>query len=99
MVRLLLLLVVAWVLWRLVRPLLLPGPPIGDRHDADARWDPYAILGVARGASAEDITRAYREQMKLYHPDRVAGLGAELQQVANQKTRDIQRAYEEIGRG
>lgn len=61
------------------------------------RWDPYAVLGVARGASADEITRAYRTQMKLYHPDRVADLGAELQEVAHRKAVDIQRAYEEIG--
>jgi len=60
------------------------------------RWDPYAVLGVRRGASREEVTRAYREQMKLYHPDRVNELGEELQRVAHQKTLDIQRAYKEV---
>jgi hypothetical protein len=62
-------------------------------------WDPYAVLGIARGASADEISRAYRQQMKLYHPDRVADLGAELQEVAHRRSVDIQRAYEEIGSG
>lgn len=62
-------------------------------------WDPYAVLGVRRGASREEIARAYREQMKLYHPDRVAGLGQELRRVAHEKTLDIQRAYEEVTSG
>lgn len=61
-----------------------------------AAWDPYAVLGVKRGASREELTHAYREQMKLYHPDRVAELGEELQRVAHQKTIEIQRAYEEL---
>jgi uncharacterized membrane protein YkvA (DUF1232 family) len=60
-------------------------------------WDPYAVRGVARGATAEEISRAYRTQMKLYHPDRVADLGVELQQVAHRKALEIQRAYDELG--
>ena len=61
-------------------------------------WDPYAVLGVQRGASRDQVTQAYREQMKLYHPDRVSQLGEELQRVAHQKSIDIQRAYKELSR-
>ena len=31
--------------------------------------DPYAVLGVPRGATQEDIKRAYRRQARLWHPD------------------------------
>ena len=61
--------------------------------ETDTPWDPYQILHVAPGASQDEITRAYRAQIKQYHPDRVADLGAELQQLAHQRTQDIQRAY------
>ena len=61
-------------------------------------WDPHAILGVTHGASPDDLTRAYRERLKEYHPDRVAGLGADLQDLAHRKTLDIQRAYSELTR-
>jgi uncharacterized membrane protein YkvA (DUF1232 family) len=73
-----------------------PRVPLSEPSGTSA-WDPYRVLDVPRGASAEEITRAYREQMKLYHPDRVAELGAELQHLAHEKSIDIQRAYEEIG--
>jgi len=57
------------------------------------------VLGIRRGASAAEIGHAYRAQMKLYHPDRVADLGPELRGVAHRKAVDIQRAYEELGSG
>jgi uncharacterized membrane protein YkvA (DUF1232 family) len=74
------------------RPRLEPAQP----EPALPGWDPYAVLDVRRGASADEITRAYREQMKRYHPDRVSGLGDELQAVAHRKTLEIQRAYAEL---
>lgn len=60
------------------------------------KWDPYAVLGIERGASRDQVTQAYRDQMKLYHPDRVAELGEDLRRVAHQKTIEIQRAYKEL---
>jgi hypothetical protein len=68
-----------------------------DDGGAQAPWDPYAVLGVRPGAARDEIRDAYRTQMKLYHPDRVADLGPELQAVAHRKSIEIQRAFEEIG--
>jgi len=62
-------------------------------------WDPYAVLGIRRDATADEVSRAYRAQMKLYHPDRVADLGPELREVAHRKAIDIQRAHEELRSG
>lgn len=34
--------------------------------------DPYAVLGVARDASADELKRAYRREALRWHPDRAA---------------------------
>lgn len=94
MIRWLLLLAVAFLVSRAVRRLLAPGQVAGKK--VSAAWDPYAELGVPPGASRDAITRAYHEQLKRYHPDRVADLGVELQQLAHQKTITLRRAYDEL---
>lgn len=60
------------------------------------RFDPYDILGVTPTASPKGIKSSYRNQMKLYHPDRVAHLGYALRELANRRTQDIQRAFEQL---
>jgi DnaJ like chaperone protein len=58
--------------------------------------DPHEVLGIQPGASEQEIKDAYRDKMKRYHPDRVSGLGEELQRVATEKTLEIQRAYDKL---
>jgi uncharacterized membrane protein YkvA (DUF1232 family) len=93
------LVVLLWGVWW-IRRRLARGRPQPETRDASPRapWDPHAVLGVERDASAEEITRAYRERMRSYHPDHVAHLGEELRELAHRKALEIQRAYEEIGR-
>src|SRR6056297_3858254 len=58
--------------------------------------DPYAVLGVRRGASRKEIQAAYREAVQRYHPDKVSHLGEEFQDLAKKKFVEIQQAYDQL---
>jgi DnaJ like chaperone protein len=53
-----------------------------------------AVLGLAEGASEEEIKQAYRALSMQYHPDKVQHLGAEFQRVAEAKMKEINAAYD-----
>ena len=54
----------------------------------------HDILGVKSNASLDQIRTAYRKKMALYHPDKVASLGAEFSVIAERMTKEINEAYE-----
>lgn len=58
----------------------------------------YAILGVKKSASDEEVKRAYRKLMSEHHPDKLManGLPEEMREYAKEKTQDIQQAYDKI---
>ncbi len=72
------------------------GPKPADPPRPEA-FDAYAVLGIARPASRQEIRAAYLARMKEYHPDKVAHLGEDLRELAEAKTREIQRAYKALG--
>ena len=51
--------------------------------------DPYEIIGVARGASADEIQKAYRKRAKKLHPDLNPG-----DQHAESKFKELAGAYD-----
>ncbi len=59
--------------------------------------DPYEVLGVPRGASADQVKSAYRALAKKYHPDNYTD--SPLQDVANEKMQEINEAYDSIMNG
>ena len=58
-------------------------------------FDAYAVLGLARGASALDVKQAYRKAALRWHPDKVRehGGGAEAEAEAERRFKQISRAH------
>jgi molecular chaperone DnaJ len=55
-----------------------------------AKRDYYEVLGVPKGASADEIKSAYRRLARQYHPD----VAKENPKVAEEKFKEISEAYE-----
>jgi len=66
-------------------------------HGVDYLIEYYALLGVERGASVEEIIKAYRTKQKQYHPDRFQGLAPELLGQAEDQSNLINEAYAVLG--
>jgi len=67
--------------------------------NADARWasaDPHVILGVRPGSDSSTIRNAYMELTRQYHPDKVARLAPEFQQLAEERMKTINSAYSRL---
>ena len=56
--------------------------------------DPYEVLGLKRGASDEEIKKAYRRLSRKYHPD--ANVNNPNAAEAEEKFKQVQAAYDQI---
>lgn len=56
--------------------------------------DPYSVLGVPRGASDEEIKKAYRTLSRKYHPD--ANINNPDKDKAEETFKQVQQAYNQI---
>jgi DnaJ-domain-containing protein 1 len=67
-----------------------------DEHEfrteaAQPSW--WETLNIDKNASPEQIKTAFRREISKYHPDRVEGLGIELQELAERKAKEFNLAY------
>lgn len=79
---------------RAIKHVSLPSPAPQAYHGDD----PYRILGIAEGLSAEELKRAYYHLCARHHPDHIRGLGlaVEYEQLATQQMTRINAAYTQI---
>lgn len=56
--------------------------------------DPYKILGVSPDATDDEVKKAYRNLARKYHPDKYRD--SDLADLASEKMKEINTAYEEI---
>ncbi|MGH6944742.1 MAG: TerB family tellurite resistance protein [Geminicoccaceae bacterium] len=68
------------------------------RHRRGDSADAYAVLGLSRSASDDQIKQTYRRLVREHHPDRLVakGLPEELVVQANKKLAAINAAYDRI---
>jgi len=59
----------------------------------------FKVLGVAPGASREEIKAAYYRMAQQYHPDKVATLAPEFRELAERRMKEINTAYDELQTG
>ena len=56
--------------------------------------DPWEMLGIDRDATRADIKKAYRTKLAGLHPDKVARMDPEIQDLARTRTVELREAYE-----
>ncbi len=56
----------------------------------------YKILEITKRATDAEVKKTYRKLVKKHHPDKLRHLGEEYQKGAEEKFRQIQKAYEQI---
>lgn len=56
----------------------------------------YQVLGVSKGASKDEIKKAYRELVKQNHPDKFSNASEQEKQYHENKLKEINEAYEKL---
>lgn len=94
LVRLLFAGLIIWVAGKFIRQAIdrsTAGP-----SKAQPTKDPYAILGISPNASEDEVKQAYHKAIGQHHPDKVAQMGEDIRNLADQKTKEILQAYQTI---
>jgi hypothetical protein len=73
-----------------------PEPEPAFEPEPEPAVDPWKVLGIPRGTSKDEARRAFRALVAQYHPDKVAHLAPEFQELAERKTRELLQAWEQL---
>ena len=63
------------------------------------QFDSYDLLGVGRTVSAEELKRAYRQEIAQYHPDKWSNAAPAEQEYARKRASAITEAYSKLKKG
>lgn len=62
----------------------------------DSTDSAYKILEIEKTATNDEVKKAYRKMVKKYHPDKLQHLGDEHVKGAEEKFKQVQKAYEQL---
>lgn len=60
--------------------------------------DPFVVLGCLPSDSIKTIRKRYKELIRQYHPDRVNDMGPDLRELAGERTKVINAAFDAVRR-
>ena len=58
----------------------------------------YEVLEVSPSATYDEVSNAYKRKISKYHPDKVSSLGEEFKELADNRAKEINAAYNEAKR-
>jgi len=69
---------------------------IREKYSLEALKTPYHVLKISSDASNDEVKKAYRNLIRVCHPDRFVHEGEEAAEAAHIKFLEIQAAYQEL---
>jgi len=72
--------------------------PEREASQVDSIEEACRVLQLSRPFTTEELRAAYRQRMSQYHTDKVSSLGLELRELAESKSKDINRAFDLLSR-
>lgn len=70
----------------------------GEGDGVRTQRDPHEVLGVDPGASRDDVQRAYRSLVQIYHPDRYTEAPESVRVTAEARMKELTEAYGKLRR-
>ena len=65
-------------------------------NDVDDLESAYSVLGISPDSQDIEIKKAYRKMANKFHPDKIAHLGEDFKDIAQEKFKSVTEAYHKI---